>query len=225
LAHSDGARPFGTLTRDRAGVIYGTTEDGGLSSSFCGTSPAGSDGCGTVFKLVPPQKKGEAWTEQILHVFVHTDGARPYSGMVFDLMGNLYGSADGGGSNEDGLIFQLKPPTSQGKPWKEVAVYTFTDGSDGLSPETQPIFDSYGNLYGTALGGASTNGVVFRLKPAKSAKWSFAVLYNFQGSPDGRWPVSRLMFDKAGRLYSATQNGGTNTTCQGGCGTVFQLLR
>jgi hypothetical protein len=44
----DGASPVGGLVRDRAGNLYGTTGDGGALG--CG---AYSNGCGTVFKLVP----------------------------------------------------------------------------------------------------------------------------------------------------------------------------
>ena len=218
----DGANPNGGLIFDAKGAIYGTTNAGGNSVPVCGNkAPLG---CGTVFKLVPPKSHGDPWTGQTLHAFEYTDGTRAYAGIVFDAKGNLYGSADGGG-NGSGLIFELKPPVNKGEPWKHVIVYAFTGGSDGGFPRTQAIFDSAGNLYGTALGGTSTNGVLFRLKPSKSGKWAFEVLYNFQGTPDGRWPVSRLLFDQGGRLYSATQNGGTNTTCDGGCGTVFELSR
>jgi uncharacterized repeat protein (TIGR03803 family) len=42
---ADGANPHGSLVRDKAGSLYGTTMHGG--SSGCGV------GCGTVFKLAP----------------------------------------------------------------------------------------------------------------------------------------------------------------------------
>jgi hypothetical protein len=50
----------------------------------------------------------------------------------------------------------------------------------------------------------------------------FSLLYNFQGSPDGANPAAALTFD-AGELYGTTQFGGTSQTCQGGCGTAFEL--
>jgi uncharacterized protein YceK len=53
----DGANPNGGLIFDSKGAIYGTTFRGGSSVPICGnTAPLG---CGTVFKLVPPQEKGE----------------------------------------------------------------------------------------------------------------------------------------------------------------------
>jgi hypothetical protein len=50
------------------------------------------------------------------------------------------------------------------------------------------------------------------------------VLYSFQGGTDGFRPVGGVVFDKAGSLYGATVNGGSNT-CRGPfqCGTVYQL--
>jgi uncharacterized repeat protein (TIGR03803 family) len=45
---TDGGGPVGPLVRDRAGSLYGATGNGGAYG--CGVS---SNGCGTVFKLVP----------------------------------------------------------------------------------------------------------------------------------------------------------------------------
>jgi hypothetical protein len=102
-------------------------------------------------------------------------------------------------------------------------LYLFTDGSDGAYPMAGLIFDTSGNLYGTALGGEIPGGVVFRLKPPKRGKaWPFTVLYNLTGSPDGAHPTASLSFDSKGNLYSTTQWGGTGQ-CQGGCGTVFEV--
>jgi uncharacterized repeat protein (TIGR03803 family) len=50
------------------------------------------------------------------------------------------------------------------------------------------------------------------------------VLYRFQGGSDGFEPMGTLVADQAGNLYGATSSGGTGS-CQGGCGTVFQLSR
>ncbi|MGO9126696.1 MAG: choice-of-anchor tandem repeat GloVer-containing protein [Terriglobales bacterium] len=52
---NDGAQPHAGLVFDRTGNLYGTTSIGG---GFCG-----SQGCGTVFELSPPEVPGGAWTE------------------------------------------------------------------------------------------------------------------------------------------------------------------
>jgi hypothetical protein len=57
-----------------------------------------------------------------------------------------------------------------------------------------------------------------------------SVLHFFSGRPDGALPnVGRLVFDRAGNLYGATNTGGSGT-CKfrgvvTGCGVVFELLR
>ena len=61
-------------------------------------------------------------------------------------------------------------------------LYAFTGGSDGANPFAGLIADRAGNLYGTtSRGGASGNGVVFKLSPSGTE----TVLYAFTGGSDG----------------------------------------
>ena len=57
---TDGANPNGGLLFDSKGVIYGTTSSGG--DHVCKTDT--SVGCGTAYKLTPPEVKGKGWTER-----------------------------------------------------------------------------------------------------------------------------------------------------------------
>ena len=53
------------------------------------------------------------------------------------------------------------------------------------------------------------------------------VLYNFCSAnhcTDGSGPLSGLTFDKDGNLYGTTFTGGAGQSCEGGCGTVFELI-
>jgi hypothetical protein len=56
---------------------------------------------------------------------------------------------------------------------------------------------------------------------------AYAVLYSFQGPPDGAQPVGGVILGKDGALYGATSGGGANLCYNGisqpSCGTVFQL--
>ncbi|HXW22049.1 MAG TPA: hypothetical protein VEK14_04005, partial [Rhodomicrobium sp.] len=54
------------------------------------------------------------------------------------------------------MVFELSPPASAGEAWSLTVVHNFTGGEDGAGPQGGLIFDSQGNLYGTAeAGGAS----------------------------------------------------------------------
>ncbi|HEY5093721.1 MAG TPA: choice-of-anchor tandem repeat GloVer-containing protein [Candidatus Eremiobacteraceae bacterium] len=93
---TDGQRPMAGLIADSTGALYGTTYVGGNGLPLCGTSI----GCGTVFKLTP---SGNSYTESILYRFQYNppgpgvwDGAFPYSGVVADASGALFGTTYGG---------------------------------------------------------------------------------------------------------------------------------
>lgn len=57
-----------------------------------------------------------------------------------------------------------------------------------------------------------------------SAQWQEQVLYSFQGGTDGARPIGGMVFDNAGNLYGATNEGGSSS-CAGPsqCGIVFEL--
>ncbi len=223
----DGANPNGGLVLDSKGAIYGTTYFGGNNQKGTCEGGVGGTGCGTVFKLTPPTKKGGAWTEKILHLFDGNDGAGPAAGAIFDRSGNLYGTTYWGPPDGYGLVFELEKPSEKRFSWKQTVLYAFKDGNDGGYPDAGLVFDGHGDLYGTVVGGGGElrYGVVFQLKPPsrKGGPWADNSLYTFTGSPDGAHSAASLVFDKSGSLYSTTQWGGTGTACQGGCGTVFEV--
>lgn len=127
---TDGANPYGTVIRDSAGNLYGTTMAGG--SPVCQ--------CGTVFKL------SSGGMETVMYRFRGgTDGAIPMSRLIRDSAGNLYGTTSSGGYNNYGTVFKLN---TRGK---ESVLYRFRNGEAGsLHPGV--IRDSAGDLYGTASG-------------------------------------------------------------------------
>jgi uncharacterized repeat protein (TIGR03803 family) len=145
----------------------------------------------------------------------------PTSGLVADAAGNLYGEASSG----SGIVFELSPRASPGGAWTETIVHRFFGGFDGCSPSGGLIFDTAGNLYGTAgCGLANGGGIVFRLaRPmAPKGRWTETVLYAFLPTHntigDGEGPRGRLAFDKHGNLYGVTYAGGSH-----GFGTVYML--
>jgi hypothetical protein len=53
--------------------------------------------------------------------------------------------------------------------------------------------------------------------------WTYEVLYDFQGPPDGHDPASVLIAGREGHFFGTTFNGGTGSCEGGGCGTVFTV--
>lgn len=125
----DGYIPEAALISDKAGNLYGTTYFGGTGG--CHNINIGS-GCGTVFELTP--HPGDAWAETVLYSFQETpDGAQPYAGLIFDKVGNLYGTTFLGGSSGYGTVFELSPQL--GGAWVETVIHSFqTNGKDGNAP-------------------------------------------------------------------------------------------
>jgi uncharacterized repeat protein (TIGR03803 family) len=200
---SDGSTPLASLISDSSGNLYGTTEYGGAYAN------------GTVFELT--QSTG-GWTETVLHSFGNgSDGGNPWPGVIFDAVGNLYGTTYSGGTYGFGTVFELTPQAGGG--WADTVLHNFKAG-DGQQPTGGLIFDTAGSLYGTTgQGGAFGEGVVFKLSPQPGGTWTETVLHSFNpGGPDGQVPTCTLIFDTAGNLYGTTGFGGTF-----GHGTVFEV--
>jgi uncharacterized repeat protein (TIGR03803 family) len=207
-----GLAPASNLIFDSRGNLYGTTIEGG------------TDNVGTVFELTP--KPGGAWTELLLHSFAESghDGQSPYSGLIFDSAGNLYGTTTAGGVGSGGIVFELSPPVPPSTRWSEKVLHNFLayNNRDGNYPDANLLFDSAGNLYGTTEGGGDYGGgTVFELSPATGGSWIETVLHSFNPSVsvgDGKNPKASLILDSAGNLYGTAWAGGPF-----GGGTVFEL--
>ena len=176
----------------------------------------------------------QAQSFAVLHSFTgRADGAFPEAGLTIDTHGNLYGTANQGGSGvcppEDsgcGVVFRL---AHAGTGWIFTPIYAFQGNSDGAGPYGRVIFGPDGALYGSTVGGGSTNclsgcGTVYQLRPRTSCAsalcpWRETVLYRFQGDPhDAYYPTGDVAFNSAGALFGTTYIGGP-----GGPGAVYQL--
>lgn len=155
----DGVVPQGTLVFDQAGSLYGVTLGGGAY------------GDGTVFKLM---RSGGIWKKSVLHQFKGgKDGNTPFAGVVFDTVGNLYGTTYGGANGDCGnqwgppgcgTVYKLIPNGKGG--WSEQVVRRFA-GNAASNPQGPIVLDAAGKLYSTTSNNGSINGhgAVFEITP------------------------------------------------------------
>jgi uncharacterized repeat protein (TIGR03803 family) len=153
-AGSDGEDPLAGLVRDAAGNLYGTTAGGGgVVTGDCdmGVFP----GCGTVFEVTPDGQ------ETVLYRFTgRADGGNPFSDLVLDSKGNLYGTASAGGSAGLGVVFEVTPAG------KEKVLHTFTGYPDDGSVPYGGLLHLGNYLYGTTSeGGPEQCGTVYKITP------------------------------------------------------------
>ena len=154
------------------------------------------------------------WTESIVYSFTGGQGGKgPFSGVIFDNLGNLYGTNESGGAYGFGTVYQLTP---SGSGWTENTLHSFSGGNDGAHPWGGLLFDNSGNFYGTSSGGEGGYGTVFQLTHS-NGNWTYTVIHNFTGS-DGQGPVDNLIMDANGSLYGTVLDGGAH-----GYGSVFKL--
>jgi uncharacterized repeat protein (TIGR03803 family) len=149
------------------------------------------------------------------------DANGPTYGLVVDKVGNLYGQSYGGGTTGGGTVYEFSPQPNG--LWADTILWDFCTAPycyDGVYPSANLIFDSAGNMYGTAsYGGTGEYGVVFELTPGPGITWAQKVLYNFQNNgKDGVNPNDTLVLDSSGNLYGTCGTGGKY-----GYGIVFRL--
>jgi uncharacterized repeat protein (TIGR03803 family) len=157
-----GSQPRGQLV-ERAGWLYGVTERGGLYQH------------GLVFRYSLSSRGFE-----VLHQFgsdggYASTGMRPGDGLTLGRDGNFYGTTTTGGVPVDsaryGVVFKMTPSGQLG------VLQTFPGGADGLSPFTRLVWGSTDRLYGTAMGGTSNQGIVYRINPTATGVLSTVTAY------------------------------------------------
>lgn len=153
----------------------------------------------------------------IIGTFNQANGNQPFSGLVSDAAGNLFGTTAAGGANNAGAVYEMiKTSTGYSGP----VLIASMDQSLGTILDSSLYIDSAGDLFGTAhYGGTANDGAVFEIVKGSGGYSAPRVLVNFTGA-NGANPVAGLVADAAGNLFGTTLNGGP----QGG-GTVFELVR
>ncbi|MGP8199424.1 MAG: choice-of-anchor tandem repeat GloVer-containing protein [Limisphaerales bacterium] len=189
----NGASPMAALVLGTDGNFYGTTQSGG------------SNGCGTVFQMTT---NGALTT---LASFDYSNfGASPTAALVQASNGSFYGTAQSGGTNGYGTIFQFT--TTNG-----LATIVSFDYTNGASPAAALVLGADGNYYGTTeYGGVYGWGTVFQLT-GNGTNATLTLLASFDNSDSGGSPLAALV-RADGSFYGTTSQGGSN-----GQGAVFQV--
>jgi len=189
---ADGETPVGGLVFDADGNLFGTTFYGGINTA------------GTVFELARDQSG--YWIKATIYTF---SGFGHPTGLVLGKNGRLYGMTSAGGNKGGGTAFELA--RDQSGTWIETDIYDF-DVNVGNGPNTTPILDARGNLYGTFLVAGKPG--VFELQHHHE-NWQLIQLQRF---PSNTPLTSSLVFDALGNLYGTTSQGGAF-----GLGMVYRL--
>jgi hypothetical protein len=222
LAHTSGGWVFTTLYTFKGGndgAIPVATPIFGPDGALYGTTGGGGGGGGTVYKLVPPPSACKnalcEWTETVLYRASTDNGYGLAGEVLFDKAGNIYSTVAEGGENEGGYVFELTP---YGNNWASKVLYSFNPfEGDCNDPEAGLVFDSSGNLYGTANTGCALNGGVFELTPSGSG-WTESIVRAFNDLTDGNGSQAGLTPDGHGDFYGTTFDLGPKNG-----GTVFEL--
>jgi uncharacterized repeat protein (TIGR03803 family) len=190
---------WGGLT-EVGGVLYGTTENGGVNAG------------GTIFSY--PLSGGAI---VVRHSFNYHTGYSPIGGLTL-VGGLLYGTTPymtgGPGSGCGaaacgGSVFQFNPSTNA-----VVNLHNFSV-TDGNQSHATVILGPDGALYGTTvLGGSAGAGVIFK----KVIGGAFSLLHTFSGGAEGHSSRGEIIPGPDGNVYGTTEGGGNANR-----GTVFKM--
>ncbi|HEX4160364.1 MAG TPA: choice-of-anchor tandem repeat GloVer-containing protein [Rhizomicrobium sp.] len=193
----DGSDPsfYGHLLMDKAGDLYGVTQEGGAAND------------GVLYRLNGKSKL------KVLHGFAGgaADGCYSTGTVATDKAGNYYGSTYGCGARNYGIVWEVN---SKGA---ETVLHDFAGGTaDGCNTVAGVVLDWKDDIYGnTSLCGASGQGTVWEL----GNTGTLTLLHSFAGGADGSVAYGELLRTAKGELYGTTLEGGTADY-----GTVWSYL-
>jgi uncharacterized repeat protein (TIGR03803 family) len=148
---NDGYGPYAGLFEDKLGNLWGTTTQAN------GTSP---DICaGTVFKI--DTTSTFSVVKNFTCVTNGVDGQFPRATLIEDKLGNMWGTAAGGGVHAHGIVFTIAPNGGF------TDVYDFcsqANCADGSSPTTNLTLGKKGTIWGTTYG-VGAPATIFKITP------------------------------------------------------------
>lgn len=186
-------------------ILYVTTAAGG-------TTTTGGATRGTLFKYDIATS-----TSSVLYTFgTTTTDVYHANSMALDGSGNLYGTAEYGGSFGFGGIWDWPSGTSSMSVGSEILKDFGGYSGDGQTPMGLVLNATSGTLYGvTENGGSASLGTLWSYALGSS---SYSILHSFTNTSgtDGSLPTTNVAFDTAGNLWGTTSYGNGND------GTIYE---
>ena len=160
------------------------------------------------------------------------DGANPNGGLIFDGVGNIYGTTFYGGNDNGvckggsegtgcGTVFEIRLPAKRNGASAEEVLFRFMGRpTDGSGPNGGLVVSSNGDLYGTTIGGGSQQyGVIFQLAPPVTGgvPWHETLIHTFSGGSDGSGTETGLVPDFPSNFYGTSTGGASHG------GVLFRL--
>jgi len=129
---TNGASPYASLTSDAAGNLFGTTASGGANDQ------------GTVFEIANTGS-GYSSTPTTLVSFNGTNGALPgFAGLLSDTAGDLFGTTQSGGANDQGTVFEI---ANTGSASSTPTTLVSFNGTNGAIPQASHLIATQRAIY------------------------------------------------------------------------------
>jgi uncharacterized repeat protein (TIGR03803 family) len=180
--------------------LYGTTLEGG------------ANGVGAVYQLT---NSGGNWSGSTIYSFCSAancaDGQFPIGQLGLDASGNLYGTTNAGGTNNNGAGVAYKLVTASGA---ESVIHNFCSEvscADGSNPLPGVTLDDKTLFGATTLGGKHGSGTVYQLNPATGKEKVFYSFCRKTGCKDGIGPVGPVI-EYGGALLGAAGGGDASSS-------------
>jgi uncharacterized repeat protein (TIGR03803 family) len=221
VANGCASDPESPLVRATNGVLYGTTDCGGINGSGSVFSITTGGSLNTTYSFCGANSCSDTFNGA-------DNGFAPQAGLIQATDGNLYGTTASGGVNAGtspnggGTVFKITPSGGL------TTLYSFcllSDCTDGWGPVAGLVQGTDGNFYGTTLynGTSGAPGTVFKITPSGE----LTTLHTFcskSNCADGSGPSAPLIQATDGNFYGTTSYGGnTSGGTATGWGTVFRI--
>jgi uncharacterized repeat protein (TIGR03803 family) len=197
--NTNGTYPRGSLTLANNNKFYGLAQ----------TVVPNNTGNGVLFEFDPATGSNQ----KILDFYVATGGINPTGNLVQGTNGKLYGTTSGGGSYNQGVLFEYDRVT--GTYTKRI---DFDGAAKGANPYGGLHSGANGKLYGMTTNGGTIGqnggGVLFEYD-VNTNTYTKLTDFGAQGMPQA--PYGRPVLATNGKIYGLTNWGGVNFS-----GTLFE---